>query len=133
VFIADRDKEAAESVAAQLNKTVGPEEQVAWTHELDVAVWESQRTSFEAALQELGGRIDYVMPIAGVGERPWITHPPDTSGFTKPDLTVIEVDTIGVLYTVSLAIQQFRRQAPSKHGFRGKSEFDQPWKQREMF
>lgn len=42
-----------------------------------------------------------------------------TSGFEKPDLTVIDLDLTGVMYTVSLAVQQFRRQEP-KNGFRGK-------------
>lgn len=124
VFIADRDNKGAESVAAELNNKTGQEHRVAWAHQLDVVDWESQRRAFEAALHVLGGRIDYVMPIAGIGERPWTPNGQDTTaGFIKPELTVIDVDTIGVLYTASLAIQQFRQQGPSKHGFRGKRKF----------
>jgi NAD(P)-dependent dehydrogenase (short-subunit alcohol dehydrogenase family) len=47
--------------------------------------------------------------------------------FAKPDLSVVDVDLTGVLYTIALAIQQFRRQDPvpwsssiSKKQYRGK-------------
>jgi NAD(P)-dependent dehydrogenase (short-subunit alcohol dehydrogenase family) len=47
--------------------------------------------------------------------------------FAKPDLSVLDVDLTGVLYTIALAIQQFRRQDPlpwsssaSKKQYRGK-------------
>jgi hypothetical protein len=76
---------------------------------------------FEAAISEFG-RIDYVYPIAGIGERPWTPHhtgPKDA--FVKPDLSVADVDMRAVLYTCSLALQQFRRQEPDRDGFRGKS------------
>ncbi len=92
---------------------------------VDAADWDSQAEAFGQAVAEVG-RIDYVYPIAGIGERAFI--PPQaassssSSGFQKPDLTVIDVDLTGVLYTVALAVQQFRRQEPGKHGFRGKSK-----------
>ena len=76
---------------------------------------------FEAAISEFG-RIDYVYPIAGIGERPWTPHyTGPTEGFAKPDLSVADVDMRAVLYSCSLALQQFRRQEPDKDGFRGKS------------
>jgi NAD(P)-dependent dehydrogenase (short-subunit alcohol dehydrogenase family) len=43
--------------------------------------------------------------------------------FVKPDLSVVDVDLTGVLYTIGLAVQQFRRQdaiAWSKGEYRGK-------------
>lgn len=46
--------------------------------------------------------------------------PSKKSGFVKPDLTVLDADLTGVLYTVALALQQFRRQEPAENGFRGK-------------
>lgn len=95
--------------------------QVAWVHEVDVTDWDQQVKAFEAAIAEFG-RIDYVYPIAGIGERVWTPNRPNATGFTKPDLAVLDADVIGVLYTVSLALQQFRRQEPSKRGFRGKSK-----------
>lgn len=35
-----------------------------------------------------------------------------TGEFVKPNLAVIDIDLTGVLYTIALAIQQFRRQEP---------------------
>ena len=93
---------------------------VAWVESVDVVDWDQQVKAFEAAVSEFG-RIDYVYPIAGIGERPWTPHhkgPKDA--FVKPDLTVVDIDVKGVLYSVSLALQQFRRQEPDKNGFRGK-------------
>jgi len=76
---------------------------------------------FEAAISEFG-RIDYVYPIAGIGERPWTPHHTGLKdAFVKPDLSVADVDMRAVLYTCSLALQQFRRQEPDMDGFRGKS------------
>ena len=69
------------------------------------------------------GRIDYVYPIAGIGERRWLPHDPNATGFELPDLSVLDVDLKGLFYTVGLAIQQFRKQEP-KNGFRGKSEHE---------
>ena len=79
--------------------------------------------SFSTAVKELGGRIDYVFPIAGIGERAWLPPAKETNQmaeFAKPNLACVEVDLTAVLYTVSLAVQQFRKQEPSKEGFRGK-------------
>ena len=83
--------------------------------ECDTASWESQLSAFQTALQVLGGRIDFVAPIAGIGERKWLPFPSETQTmkegqFAKPDLSVVDVDLTGMLYTIALAIQQFRRQ-----------------------
>jgi hypothetical protein len=53
-----------------------------------------------------------VYAFAGIAERRLL--PNDTgSGFTKPDLAVLDVDLNGVIYTTSLAIQvRFLSYAP---------------------
>lgn len=119
VFIADRDSEGAQKLADELNK--GHNSPVAKSAHVDVANWNSQAKAFSQAVADFG-RIDYVYPIAGVGERPWLVNDPSQTGFAMPDLSVLDIDLTGVLYTVSLAVQQFRKQEPGKHGFRGKSE-----------
>ncbi|KAH7408656.1 hypothetical protein DE146DRAFT_629549 [Phaeosphaeria sp. MPI-PUGE-AT-0046c] len=100
--------------------------------ECDTASWDSQVSAFQTARELLGGRIDFVAPIAGIGEKKWLptfeelgkAGPGDA--FVKPDLSVIDIDLTGVLYTIALAIQQFRRQEPvswsegSKEKHRGK-------------
>lgn len=89
---------------------------------VDVASWESQLQAFESVVAD-AERIDMVFPIAGVGERTFIPNNPSQREFTKPDLTVLDVDLYGVLYTASLAIQQFRKQDLDREGIRGKSQY----------
>lgn len=83
--------------------------------------WNSQRNAFQIAIEVLGGRIDHVLPIAGIGERRSFPNRPNSAGFEKPDLKVIEVDEVGVIYTVSLAVQHFRQTASSRQGTKGRS------------
>ena len=89
--------------------------------QVNAADWDSQLAAFEKAVKEFG-RIDYVFPIAGIGERKAIKNDPKATGFQKPDLSVVDVDLTGVLYTSFLAIQQMRRQDKDSDGYRGKSE-----------
>lgn len=117
VFIADRDTAGAEALVKELNQ----KSKVASWVAVDVADWDSQEKAFSQAVAEFG-RIDYVYPIAGIGERRWLPNNPTAKGFEKPDLTVLDVDLNGVLYTVGLAVQQFRRQEVGANGFRGKSK-----------
>jgi len=97
--------------------------------ECDTTSWESQLSAFQQALRALGGRIDSVFPIAGISERKWLPLPSEIKAmkageFAKPDLSVIDIDLTGVLYTVALAVQQFQRQEPvdwpGEHQLRGK-------------
>lgn len=94
----------------------------------DTSSWDSQVAAFRRAIfwrASAGGRIDFVAPIAGIGERQWLPFPDMSSAekpqdFTKPDLSVIDVDFTGVLYTVALAVQHFRRQTAAEDGLLGR-------------
>ena len=88
--------------------------------QVNAADWDSQLAAFEKAVDAFG-RIDYVFPIAGIGERKAIKNDPKEKKFQKPDLTVVDVDLTGVLYTAYLAIQQMRRQDKDASGYRGRS------------
>jgi NAD(P)-dependent dehydrogenase (short-subunit alcohol dehydrogenase family) len=98
--------------------------------ECDTCSWDSQLSAFQTALKVLGGRIDFVAPIAGIGEKKWLPtfeamRKSSGDGFVKPDLSVIDVDLTGVLYTIALAVQQFRHQeavgwSASSKRYRGK-------------
>ena len=114
VCIADRNLDGAKAAADKLGKG-------AFAVEVSVTDWDSQKNAFEKAVKQLG-RIDYVFPIAGIGERKAIKNDPTATEFEKPDLTVIDVDLNGVLYTIYLAIQQFRHQDKDETGYRGRSE-----------
>jgi len=58
----------------------------------------------------------------GIGEKRSFPNKPKSDEFKKPDLSVIEVNEIGVIYTVSLAVQHFRRLEKNKLGFKGRSK-----------
>ena len=93
----------------------------AFAVEFNATDWDSQVGAFQKAVDTFG-RIDYVFPIAGIGERKAIKNDPNNHGWQKPDLTVIDVDLIGVLYTAYLAVQQMRRQERGRDNMRGRSE-----------
>ncbi|RDI82091.1 hypothetical protein Vi05172_g7912 [Venturia inaequalis] len=116
VFIADYNTVAAESFAAELNET--GKAKAAFAH-VDVSDWNQLVEAFEHAIAAFG-KIDYVYPIAGIGERKWMTNKPSSHGWEAPDLSTLDVDLKAVLNTCSLAIQHFRRQDLNKQGFKGK-------------
>jgi NAD(P)-dependent dehydrogenase (short-subunit alcohol dehydrogenase family) len=65
VFLADINAKGVEAVAAEFNKS---DPQNAQSTNVDVGDWNSQAEAFGKAVHAFG-RIDYVYPIAGVGER----------------------------------------------------------------
>ncbi|KAF2191539.1 NAD(P)-binding protein [Zopfia rhizophila CBS 207.26] len=118
VFIADCDLSGAQSLSSTLNQKYKSD--LIHCAETDVSSWPSQLTAFQKAVDTFK-RIDYVFPIAGIAERQWIPKPSENStGFQEPDLGVLDINLKGVLYSVALAVQQFRRQEIDSYGFRGK-------------
>lgn len=117
VCISDLNNAAAKEFANEQNSKAGSTT-LHYT-ECNTASWDSQVSAFQTALNVLGGRIDFVAPIAGIGEKSWLPTFEQLSrvgpdgDFTKPDLSVIDVDLTGVLYTIALAVQQFHRQEPT--------------------
>jgi len=115
VAIADINHDGVKAVASQYK-----DGEIVAALQLNAADWNSQVQTFEEAIQALGGHVDYVYPIAGIGERMSIPNDPKSKIFVKPDLSVLDVDLYGFLYTTSLAIQQMRRQEKNEQGFRGR-------------
>ncbi|RMJ08508.1 hypothetical protein CDV36_011887 [Fusarium kuroshium] len=93
VFLADFDEKNLRVAAEQLRSPFAV---------VNVADWESQVKGFKEAVSQFG-RIDYL---------------PDD--FAKPNLSIIEINITGLLYSIALALQQFRRQDLGNHGYRGK-------------
>ncbi|KAH9840508.1 Enoyl-(Acyl carrier protein) reductase [Teratosphaeria destructans] len=131
VALADLSFEGVQNVASSLNANgqskvggaIAPEsdQDVAMPFCLDAADWQSQREAFEKALDAMGGRIDLVYPIAGIGEKLFLQNDGGKgTGFVKPDLSVLDVDLYGFIYTASLAIQQMRRQQKDEEVLRGR-------------
>ncbi|KAI8942144.1 hypothetical protein NX059_000233 [Plenodomus lindquistii] len=111
VFVADRNPSSRQDLMARPNQS---NPMIGFTN-CEASSWESQLAAFQQGLVFLRGRIDFVAPIAGIGEKKWIPFGEETNRlpvgvFAKPDLSVVDVDLTGVLYTISLAVQQFRRQ-----------------------
>lgn len=119
VAIADLNLVGAKAVASSLN--IDSANSSVFPYMLDAASWDSQASVFQRALDDLGGRIDFVCPIAGIGEKRSIPNDLTAKGFMKPELACLDVDLTGVVYTASLAVQQMRRQEKDEQGFRGKS------------
>jgi NAD(P)-dependent dehydrogenase (short-subunit alcohol dehydrogenase family) len=84
VFVADRDLASAEAYVKEIN---GNEKEKAAAAEVNVSDWEQQVRAFDAAIAAFG-RIDYVYPIAGIGEKRWLPSTVEPSGWEKPDLSV---------------------------------------------
>lgn len=115
VFIADRDEENGKKIAEEIGGQFA---------KVDLADWKSQVKAFTQCVSAFP-RIDYVYGIGGIGERRWLPNnaTSDNHDFEMPDLSVLDIDLYGVLYTTSLAVQQARRQEVGPNGFRCKSEY----------
>lgn len=115
VFIADRDEEGGKKIAEELGGHFA---------KVDLADWKSQVKAFTQAISAFP-RFDYVYGIGGIGERRWLPNNSTSSNhdFEMPDLSVLDIDLTGVLYTSALAIQQARRQDVGPSGFRCKSQY----------
>ncbi|KAF8825554.1 hypothetical protein HHX47_DHR6000222 [Lentinula edodes] len=115
------DINQCDDVASELNNKAG--KTVVIARKANTTSWEQQYAAYEAG-KELFGHIDYFFANAGIAERPWLPNfDPVTAAerpIIKPDITTLNIDLIGQLYTAALALQTFERQSTNKHGFRGK-------------
>jgi NAD(P)-dependent dehydrogenase (short-subunit alcohol dehydrogenase family) len=81
----------------------------------DVASYDAQRQLFHGALSLLlGGILNTVVANAGVGETYDVTkaHSPASEDPPEPDMTTIDVNVKGVLFTSRLALHHFQRNPP---------------------
>lgn len=84
VFIADYNTVAAKSVADELNQA--GKAKAASAH-VNASDWNQLVQAFDQAITAFG-RIDLVYPIAGIGERKWLSNNPNSNSWEKPDLSV---------------------------------------------
>lgn len=84
MFIADFNVKAADTLAKELNQSGNAK---AAATQVDVTDWKQQVQAFEKAI-ELFGRIDYVYPIAGIGEKTLFKNDPKSTGWEEPNLSV---------------------------------------------
>ncbi|KAI9837918.1 MAG: hypothetical protein M1837_002657 [Sclerophora amabilis] len=100
VAMADVDIPTGEALSAEL----GP---VAMFQPTDVSSWDDQAALFKRT-KEAWGRIDYVAANAGIDEKQNF-YKVDDHEPVKPDLKVIEVNLISVIYGLRLAAHYFRQ------------------------
>ncbi|KAK4701829.1 hypothetical protein P7C70_g4399, partial [Phenoliferia sp. Uapishka_3] len=130
VVIADINLEGGNRAVAALNE--GQSSLLAAFHVTDVTSWTSQVALFAFAYATFGPRIDFVFGNAGIAQSREM-RPNDPTHFAsadiddlstlaehKPDLSVIEVDLIGVLHSLYLSLVYFRKQEKDGDGWRGK-------------
>jgi NAD(P)-dependent dehydrogenase (short-subunit alcohol dehydrogenase family) len=91
------------------------------TAKCDVTSWDDQVALFALGHSTFGS-IDIVLPNAGINEIGLMVDvsPPDDGPDrpTPPDLTTLNVDLIGVLYTTRLALYYFDRDDRAYPGLR---------------
>ncbi|KAL1970198.1 hypothetical protein VTN77DRAFT_5358 [Rasamsonia byssochlamydoides] len=80
-------------------------------HQCDVSSWESQAAAFEEVYAQQG-RIDHVFANAGITEKGKLIVK-DEEKPEKPDLATLNVNLVGVIYSVKLAIHYLLKNPPS--------------------
>jgi 5'-hydroxyaverantin dehydrogenase len=115
VTISDLQQEAGSAVAKDL-KSQGFKVQFVQT---DVTSYESQTTAFKSAITFGGGKLDIVVPSAGIiAEKNLLdmaaaTEPSIDTAPPEPSFSGVEVNLKGVYYSCYLALYYFRLPAPA--------------------
>ena len=111
VVIGDMDLKGAEEVVSEI-KSLGrlvfypalmtlvsnPISSDAVAHKCDVRSWDQQLTLFQIAMRTYN-QLDIVIPNAGVAEIGRFGETSTSEVPVKPDITTLEVNLIGVLYS----------------------------------
>ncbi|KAH8887029.1 NAD(P)-binding protein [Thozetella sp. PMI_491] len=81
----------------------------------DVSSWEDQAAAFKQVYDDHGGRLDVVMANAGISEQ-GVTTAIDLSEEepSKPRTKSLEVNLVGVVYSVKLAAHYMNKNPPSE-------------------
>ncbi|KAL3426635.1 hypothetical protein PVAG01_00144 [Phlyctema vagabunda] len=80
----------------------------------DISSWDEQKRVFEGVYRETGD-IDIVVANAGISERGNFLSR-DSGEPEKPNLTTLDVDLTGTLYTIKLAIHYMRKKSTAQKG-----------------
>jgi NAD(P)-dependent dehydrogenase (short-subunit alcohol dehydrogenase family) len=117
LILGDVNVEAGDKLAREIRRETG-NERVHFIY-CDVTDWESQVNFFREAVKlSPHGGIDVVVPSAGIPLPEKLTQPPsdlmDSTSPKKPNLSVIDVNLTGVLYTCHLAFWYLPRNPGSE-------------------
>ncbi|KAK4033291.1 hypothetical protein C8A01DRAFT_40264 [Parachaetomium inaequale] len=108
-------QEAAAAAAADF-----PQAAVSF-HLCNVASWDEQAAAFEKAFQALGDRLDVVVANAGVSEQGATTlvRLDEEKAPSRPGVATVEVNLLGAVYSVNLAVHYMNRKPKTEGGSRG--------------
>ncbi|KAL1983962.1 hypothetical protein VTN96DRAFT_9736 [Rasamsonia emersonii] len=109
ISILDINAAAGEQTLATLQNEF-PEASFSF-HQCDVSSWESQAAAFEE-VYHAQGRIDHVFANAGITEKGKLIVK-DEEKPSKPELVTLNVNLVGVIYSVKLAIHYILKNPPS--------------------
>ncbi|KAI0195288.1 hypothetical protein EV127DRAFT_467139 [Xylaria flabelliformis] len=132
VTILDVDETNGPAVAAELETPDGGSgsEAVVRFRKCDISSWEEQAAAFRAVYEEVG-YVDVVVANAGISEggRSWVVPPPfpsatesgaDRGEPEEPRLKVLDVNLVGNIYSVKLALHYMQLNTPdTTTGLRG--------------
>jgi NAD(P)-dependent dehydrogenase (short-subunit alcohol dehydrogenase family) len=108
VTFGDLAEERAQALVSELG-----DDKVAFV-ECDTRVWGDQASLFKTASEKSPSRgVDIVFANAGISGRDSVFNDqsdPATGEPVKPDLTILETNLVGVMYTTKLALHYFSRQ-----------------------
>ncbi|KAJ5632754.1 short chain dehydrogenase/reductase [Penicillium lividum] len=106
IIVTDINPQTGAQTLAQL-RTEFPSAEISF-EECDVSSWESQATAFEKTYNQHGS-IDLVFANAGITEKGSFLPKDVNAGPVKPNLATLNVNLIGVVYSVQLAIHYMSR------------------------
>ncbi|KAK3305568.1 uncharacterized protein B0T15DRAFT_202112 [Chaetomium strumarium] len=95
-------------------------------HQCNVVSWDEQAAAFKAAFREHGGRLDVVVANAGVSEQGATTlvrlgaeEEEEEAEPARPKMTTVEVNLVGAIYSVNLAVHYMNKKPKTEAGSRG--------------
>ncbi|KAF4463229.1 Short chain dehydrogenase reductase [Fusarium albosuccineum] len=83
----------------------------------DIQSWEQQLEAFKRTVEQYG-RIDIVVANAGIAEVDQLLREGDNE-LTKPALTTLNVNLVGLIYTVKLAVHYIKKNSEGYRNSRG--------------
>ena len=95
---------------------------------MNATSWDSQLSAFKETLSWSGNKLDIVLLAAGVGANSiakWAKPKAQSAGADppKPSITTLEVNLIGVYYSMDLALFYFNQLADQQQDFRSQLVF----------
>ncbi|KAK4240724.1 hypothetical protein C8A03DRAFT_41741 [Achaetomium macrosporum] len=119
VAILDLNAASGPGVAASVAREF-PQSAVSF-HQCNVSSWDEQAAAFGRVFREHGGRLDVVVANAGVSEQGATTlvRLDEKEEPSPPKMTTVEVNLVGAIYSVNLAVHYMNKKPKTEGASRG--------------